>query len=549
MLTMLEKRGYVNQIVGERGDLDRLLTEKRVGIYVGVDPTAPSMHVGHLLPLMVLYWMYIHGFHACSLLGGATAQIGDPIGRTTTREVQHSSVRKVNMLQVHMQLKLIWAHAEHRARGYGYHWEWAWRKEVTNNNAWLNKLPALELLKLLGSGVRLGTMLGRDTVKNRTESKEGMSFSEFTYPLLQSWDWWHMYSTKDIQVQVGGSDQFGNIVAGIDAINHIRHNHYDPLIRQEEEKLEKREAFLKRPMGFTVPLLTTKSGAKFGKSEGNAIWLDREMTSGFDLYQFFLRTADSDVHRYLKLFTFEPLEVLETLMEEHNRAPPKRIAQHKLAKEVLKIVHGEKLANEAEQEHSKIFNRSFDSNPQTDDDGNQSTDHVDKAVPSISKDNAPTSSLILPKSLIYNQPISRVLYHAGFVASRSEGVRMVSKKGAYLGARPGGTGTMGQQVDFSPAANWPGKETEKYIIGDNTLIIRVGKWKVRVIKIISDEEFEEKGLSAPGWKDVKPEEPISNDLKGMKTWHKKRYVETAPIHKVRSGEGSLLVPGRDRRRI
>ena len=122
-------------------------------------------------------------------------------------------------------------------------------------------------------------------VKNRMKSKEGMSFSEFTYPLLQSWDWWHMYSTKDIQVQVGGSDQFGNILAGIDAINHIRHNHYDPLIRQDEDKLKEKEAFLKRPMGFTVPLLTSSSGIKFGKSEGNAVWLDREMTSGFDLYQ------------------------------------------------------------------------------------------------------------------------------------------------------------------------------------------------------------------------------------------------------------------------
>ena len=117
------------------------------------------------------------------------------------------------------------------------------------------------------------------------ESKEGMSFSEFTYPLLQSWDWWHMYSTKDIQVQVGGSDQFGNILAGIEAINHIRYNHYDPDIRQNEESLEERESFQKKPMGFTVPLLTTSSGEKFGKSEGNAVWLDIEMTSAFDLYQ------------------------------------------------------------------------------------------------------------------------------------------------------------------------------------------------------------------------------------------------------------------------
>lgn len=117
------------------------------------------------------------------------------------------------------------------------------------------------------------------------KSKEGMSFAEFTYPLLQAWDWWHMYSTKDIQVQVGGSDQFGNILAGIDIINWIRHNHYDPVFLQDEKTMKEKEAFLKKPMGFTVPLLTTSSGEKFGKSAGNAIWLDGEMTSPFDLYQ------------------------------------------------------------------------------------------------------------------------------------------------------------------------------------------------------------------------------------------------------------------------
>ena len=208
-------------------------------------------------------------------------------------------------------------------------------------------------------------------------------------------------------------------------------------------------------------------------------------------------------------------------MEEHNKAPHKRIAQHKLAQEVLKLVHGETLAKEAEQEHSKIFKKS------SSDDGNRSTDYVNKAVPS---ENAPTHSLVLPKSLIYNQPVSRVLYHAGLAPSRSEGHRMVMKKGVYLGARPGGTGTMGDQVDFSPAANWDGKETEKYIIGDDTLILRVGKWKVKVIKIISDEEFEEKGLTAPGWEEDGPEKPLTDDLRRMKPWHQKTYVKKAPIH-------------------
>ena len=231
-------------------------------------------------------------------------------------------------------------------------------------------------------------------------------------------------------------------------------------------------------------------------------------------------------------------------MEEHNKAPPKRIAQHKLAQEVLKLVHGEQLANEAAQEHSKIFKKPLDHEPQNNDDRNISSDYVHKGIPSTSQNTAPTYSLILPKSLVYNQPIARVLYHAGLVASRSEGSRMVSKKGAYLGARPGGSGTMGEQVDFSPAANWDGKETEKYIIGGDVLILRAGKWKVKVIKIISDEEFEKQGLSAPGWKEDKPEKPLTDDLKKMKAWNHKRYVEKAPIHQNRPRMGSAGEPGR-----
>ncbi len=351
---------------------------------------------------------------------------------------------------------------------------------------------------------------------------DGMSFAEFTYPLLQSWDWWHMYSTKDIQVQVGGSDQFGNILAGIDVINHIRRHHYDPNLRQDKV-LPDKEQLLRRPMGFTVPILTTSSGRKFGKSAGNAIWLDAEMTSPFDLYQvrvssplfqgllltnikFFLRMADADVHRYLKLFTFEPLDKLEGLMEEHHQEPSKRVAQHKLAREVLMIVHGKSIAEETEQKHRSLFERPPAPPPETPatDNGRKPPDinrHLNKTAPIVSAENAPSHNLTLPRSLVINQPISKVLYHAGLVASRNEGHRMVAQKGAYVGSRPGASGTMGYQVDWSPAANWAASETEKYIIGDDTLVVRLGKWKIKIIKIISDENFEQQGLTAPGWKD------------------------------------------------
>ena len=233
-------------------------------------------------------------------------------------------------------------------------------------------------------------------------------------------------------------------------------------------------------------------------------------------------------------------------MEEHNKAPSKRVAQHKLAQEVLKLVHGNTLAAQAEQEHSMMFSKPITPNSQADADGNISMGNVNKAVPGANANFTPTTSLVLPRSLIYNQSIDRVLYHAGLAASRSEGHRLVKQKSAYLGARPSGTGTMGQQVDFSPATVWAGKETEKYIIGGDTLILRAGKWKVKVIKIISDEEFEEKGLSAPGWKEDKPEKPLRDDLRRMKGWSKKNYVKTAPLHMQPSSKDSVAEPSKSK---
>jgi tyrosyl-tRNA synthetase len=143
--------------------LDKLLTNKRIGAYVGVDPTAASLHVGHLLPLMSLFWLYINGYHAVSLLGGATAKIGDPTGRTTNREVQKSSIRTANMTNMHYQMKKLWVNVEQYGKKYGYNWEWAWKRELVNNNTWMNKLPIMEVLQMLGPGMRIGTMLGRDT--------------------------------------------------------------------------------------------------------------------------------------------------------------------------------------------------------------------------------------------------------------------------------------------------------------------------------------------------------------------------------------------------
>ena len=198
-------------------------------------------------------------------------------------------------------------------------------------------------------------------------------------------------------------------------------------------------------------------------------------------------------------------------MEEHVKAPSKRVAQHRLAREVLAIVHGLKIAKEAEEEHRALFTRrSSISGLNTAEQGNKPLDRYqiyDTTTPTSNADKVPFHNVVLPRCLVYNQPISKVMYHAGMVASRSEGHRMVVNKGVYIGSRPDATGRMDDQLKFSPACNWDGQETEKCILGGDSLIIRMGKWKVKVIKIISDAEFEAGGFSAPGWTEEKTEDP------------------------------------------
>ncbi|KAI9762814.1 MAG: tyrosyl-tRNA synthetase [Chaenotheca gracillima] len=485
MLSRLEERGYIDSIAGERNALDRLLTDKRIGVYVGFDPTAPSLHVGHLLPLMALFWFYIHGYHSVTLLGGATAKIGDPTGRTSSREVVSTDVRNANMVNMHYQLKKLWMNLESHTRTYDYIWNKSWHRELANNNEWLNKLSVIEFFQLLGKNTRVGPMLGRDTVRNKMEKGDGMSFSEFSYPLMQAWDWWHMYHTKNIQVQIGGGDQYGNIVAGIEAVKSILKTHPDPRYSVPEESL------LTTPFGFTVPLLTTSGGEKFGKSAGNAIWLDPDMTSSFDLYQ-----AYADVGRYLKLLTFLPLPEVEDILKSHDEDRSKRKAQHTLAQEVLSLLHGQNAAREAELQHRNLFQTPGVTMPAGD-----AVEGETKTPQKTPWQAESGMNMVLPSSLIIGQSFPRVLYHAGLVASRSEGTRLCQNGGAYIGSKPNSPGDMGDSLRFTPLQAWETGKTQDYLLEGNIMILRVGKWKVKIIRVVSDAEFESKGLDAPGWKE------------------------------------------------
>lgn len=480
----------------DREWIKNLMTNKRVGAYVGIDPTAASLHVGHLLPLMSLFWMYTHGYHAVTLLGGATAKVGDPTGRLTARDKEHSSIRAANMVNMHYQLKKLWVNVEKYGEKFGHKWEWAWHRELVNNNTWLNKLSVIELLQILGSGMRLGPMLSKDTVKQRLEGN-GMSYAEFSYPILQAWDWWHMYNTKGIQMQIGGADQYGNIIAGTTAIKHISANHPDPDVRYGKDAADA------QPFGFTVPLLTTSSGAKFGKSAGNAVWLDKEMTSTNDLFGFWMRQADADMPRYLRYFTFIPSPKIDKIIEQHNAKPEERLAQRTLARNFLELVHGDEEAKAAEAHHRLLYGKPTLASLMTTDKAVYSpiataTEKEKRGPAPITLNNAPQMNITLPRSIL-NKSIGKIIYAAGLASSNSEAHREVSKGGMHIGGTPSQKKAMAEEeLKFTPIKNWVIEDTSKYVIGDNVLVLRKGKHNIRIIKLVSDAEWARSGKIYPG---------------------------------------------------
>ncbi|KAL2438750.1 Tyrosine-tRNA ligase, mitochondrial [Exophiala dermatitidis] len=517
-LSLLEERGYINQTVGSKEDLNRLLTHRRVGVYAGIDPTAPSMHVGHMIPFMVLAWFYIHGYDTHFVLGGFTASIGDPTGRLTGRQQQTPSQRKANMAAMHAQLKRLGVSIEKYAARRGYVKEWAWHRALDNNVTWWKNTSARDFLSVLGRHVRIGPMLGRDTVKNRMEKGDGMSFAEFSYPLVQAWDWWHLFQ-KGVQIQVGGADQFGNILAGAEAIKQMaKESHeYQQALRQTQLIDEENGVNVTSdPMGLTVPLLTTASGEKFGKSAGNAVWLDPEMTSIFDLYQFFLRTADADVEKYLKLFTFLPLAEIRGVIEEHEKDQSKRVAQHKLAKEFVELIYGHEAADTAEAEHRQLFNKKLSlsditaslaearsTQPAATDSPNFINPSLNKHAQPLRREDNAAVHVKLPKSLVIGKPLSHVLWAVGLAGSRTEGQRLINAGGAYIGANADAKGGMDDALSFTPAKTAAWEELSKFIIDEKILILRVGKWRLKIIDIVPDEEYEAAGLTCQAWESLK----------------------------------------------
>ncbi len=322
-LAYLKARGLVSQVTNEEG-VDALLRERGASMYVGFDPTATSLHLGHLLPVMVLAHLQHGGHRPIVLVGGATGMIGDPSGRNSERNLLPPETVQENARAVRRQLEQFLDFGSGQSGAV-----------MCDNAEWIGPLSFLDWLRDVGKHFTVNYMLAKESVRRRLEDRDsGISYTEFSYMLLQAYDFLHLYDTHGCRLQGGGNDQWGNITAGIELIRKVR---------------------AVEAMGITFPLVTTASGEKFGKSAGNAIWLDAEQTSPYRFYQYWMNVEDADVANLLRLFTFLPLPEVDEIVREHRKGPERREAQRVLARDVTRRVHGSEGLAKAERASRALF--------------------------------------------------------------------------------------------------------------------------------------------------------------------------------------------------
>ncbi|XP_067632124.1 tyrosine--tRNA ligase, mitochondrial [Eurosta solidaginis] len=340
-LLALKERGFFQDIFPDTANdqMKELFTKRVQTVYAGFDPTANSLHVGNLLVIMGLIHCQRAGHNPIALVGGATGLIGDPSGRKTERNQMGETEIETNLKSITSQLERIFENHQNYLHDESRNKRKLPDLRVVNNAEWYANMTLIDFIANMGRHFRMGSMLSRSSVQTRLEAEGGMSFTEFTYQIFQAYDWLHLCRTYDCRFQMGGSDQMGNLMTGHELISRV----------------------VKKPVyGMTVPIVTNEEGDKFGKSAGNAVWLDEEQTSAFALYQFFVRIPDSAVEKLLHLFTFIPLKEVEQLMVEHRKEPEKRKAQTILAEDVTLLVHGEKGLKQAERVTDALYRGSVD---------------------------------------------------------------------------------------------------------------------------------------------------------------------------------------------
>ncbi|GLB47241.1 tyrosine--tRNA ligase [Philodulcilactobacillus myokoensis] len=343
----LKWRGAINQETDADG-LKDLVDHKKIGLYAGIDPTGDSMHVGHLIPFMILKRFQMAGYHPFIIVGGATGSIGDPSGKKSERKLQTMGQVKHNEKALTAQLEKLFGNDGSFT--------------IVNNYDWLSKLSLIDFLRDDGKLFNVNEMLNKEIVASRLKS--GISYTEFTYQILQSIDFLHLYKNHGVQLQIGGADQWGNITDGISLIH----------------KVEGADA---KAYGLTIPLMLKSDGTKFGKTAGGAVWLDPEKTTPYEFYQFWINQDDNDVIKYLKYFTFLSQDEIADLAKQTKQHPERRVAQRRLAEEVTKFVHGEKAVREAQNITKALFSGNIQ------DLTTKEVEHGFKHMPSVEIDSKP----------------------------------------------------------------------------------------------------------------------------------------------------------------
>ena len=378
-----EWRGMVYE--GTEGVRDQLAREK-VTCYIGFDPTAASLHVGSLLPLLSLARLQRFGHSPIAIAGGGTGMVGDPSGKTQERQLLSLEQIEENLKGIRRQLErfLDFDAAANPAR-------------IVNNADWLAKLNLMEFLRDVGKHFTVNGMLARESVRRRIESEDGISYTEFTYSLLQAYDFLVLFDRYRCTLQMGGSDQWGNILAGADLIRKLRAG---------------------KAYGLVMPLVTTASGVKFGKTEAGAVWLDPVLSSDFRFYQFWLNTDDRDAVKYLKFFTFLDERRVAELAAELEAAPEKRVAQRELAREATQLVRGGEAVARAERASAILFGGSL---------ADARADEVLEVFADVPSTEVEAGRLAEP-----GLAIAELLALTGLVTSKGEAARAIKGGGIYL---------------------------------------------------------------------------------------------------------------------
>ena len=378
LLAELEWRGFLHHTTK---DLAAHLATDRRTLYCGFDPTAPSFQVGNLMPLMLLRHFQLAGHRPIVLMGGGTGLIGDPSGKQSERPLLSEEQIRENVRRQRDQLVRLFDFDAKETRAL-----------VLNNADWLVGQRLLAFLRDVGKHFSVNVMMQKESVKARLDA--GISYTEFSYMLLQAYDFLHLYRKEQCTIQVGGSDQWGNITAGIDLIRRV----------------EGGEAH-----GLVGPLFTTASGAKFGKTEGGAVWLDPALTSPYKFYQFWYNADDRDVESYLKLFTLLPRQDIEAQMKAHKKEPSRREAQGKLAVAVTSMVHGKQAADNARAVNAILFS---DLDPR----------NVEPSALDLLAQEIPTARVPEGDGL----SLVDAVIHAGLAKSKSEARRAIEQGGIYV---------------------------------------------------------------------------------------------------------------------